>query len=137
MSHILIRGINVMTSKTLKTLTSVIAVILAIAVGWSAVTGNLFVPFIAIVLAIGLTYLFRRRTKEITKDERTALLYQKAAVGTIGLCVPIITLAGIVLFALREYLSPEIATTGYVLGYVACGLFLVYTGLYSYYSRKS
>jgi uncharacterized membrane protein len=125
-----------MTSKTLRIFTAVIAVVLAIAVGWSIIVGNFFVPIIAVVLAIGLSYLLRRRTKEVTKDERTALLYEKAAVATIRFCIPLVALIGIILFALRERLSPEMEAAAYVLAYVACGLLVVHSAFYSYYSRR-
>ena len=125
-----------MTSKMLRTLTAVIAVILALVVGWSVITGNFVVPIIAVALAIGLSYLLRGRTKEVTKDERTALLYERAAGATIRFCVPLIAIVGIILFALRERLSPEMAAAGYILAYVACGLLVVHSAFYSYYSRK-
>ncbi len=125
-----------MTSKTLKTLTTIIAVVLALVVGWSIIAGNFFVPIIAVVLAIGLSYLLRRRTKEVTQDERTSLLYEKAAGATIRFCVPLVALIGIILFALRERLSPGMEAAGYVLAYVACGLLVVHSAFYSYYSRK-
>jgi len=125
-----------MTSKTLRTLTTIIAVVLALVVGWSIIVGNFFVPIIAVVLAIGLSYLLRRRTEEVTQDERTALLYEKAAGATIRFCVPLVALIGIILFALREHLSPEMEAAGYVLAYVACGLLVVHSAFYSYYSRK-
>jgi len=125
-----------MTSKTLRILTAVIAVALALVVGWSITVGNFFVPIIAVVLAIGLSYLLRRRTKGVTKDERTALLYEKAAGATIRFCVPLVAFIGIILFVLRERLSPEMEAAGYVLAYVACGLLVVHSAFYSYYSRK-
>jgi uncharacterized membrane protein len=125
-----------MTSKTLRTLTTVFTVLLALVVGWSIIAGNFFVPIIAVVLATGLSYFLRRRTKEVTKDERTALLYEKAAGATIRFCVPLVAFIGIILFALRERLSPEMEAAGYVLAYVACGLLVVHSAFYSYYSRK-
>jgi uncharacterized membrane protein len=125
-----------MTSKTLRIFTAVIAVALAIVVGWSITTGNFFVPITAVVLAIGLNYLLRKRTKEVTKDERTALLYERAAGATIRFCVPLVAFIGIILFALRERLSPEMEAAGYVLAYVACGLLIVHSAFYSYYSQK-
>jgi uncharacterized membrane protein len=125
-----------MTSKTLRTLTAVIAVALALVVGWSITAGNFFVPIIAVVLAIVLSYLLRRRTKEVTKDERTSLLYEKASGATIKFGVPLVAVIGIILFALRERLAPGMAEAGYVLAYVACGLLLGHSAFYSYYSRK-
>jgi uncharacterized membrane protein len=126
-----------MTGKGLRTWTAVIATALAIVIAWSITANNYIVPLVAVVLAVGLTYVLRRRTKEVTKDERTALLYQKAAVATISICVPIIALVGIILFALRGRLSADMAAVGYVLAYVACGLLLVQSALYSYYGRKN
>jgi uncharacterized membrane protein len=125
-----------MTSKTLRTSIAVIAVVLALVVGWSIIAGNFYIPIIAVVLAIGLSYLLRRRTKEVTKDERTALLYERAAGATIRFCVPLVAVLGIILFVLRGRLSPEIDAASYVLAYVACGLLIVHSGFYSYYSRK-
>ena len=125
-----------MTGKTLRTLTAIIAVVLALVVGWSIIAGNFFVPIIAVVLAIGLSYFLRRRTKEVSKDERTALLYERAAGATIRFCVPLVAVVGIILFALRARFSPEMGAAGYVLAYVACGLLIVHSTFYSYYNRK-
>ena len=125
-----------MTGKAFRRISAVVSVVLAIIVGWSITAGNFIVPLIAVVLAMGVTFVLRRRTKEITKDERTALLYQKAGVATISLCVPIMAMIGIVLFALRERLSPEMVGAGYVLAYAACALLIVHSAFYSYYARK-
>ncbi|MDD5038883.1 MAG: DUF2178 domain-containing protein [Dehalococcoidales bacterium] len=125
-----------MTGKTLRMLTAGISVILALVVGWSITEENFIIPIVAVVLASGLSYLLRRRTKEVTKDERTVLLYEKAAVATIRLGVPLMTLVGIILFALRERLSAGMAAAGYVLAYVACVLLLMHYAFYSYYARK-
>ncbi len=125
-----------MKSRTIRILNAAIAGVLAIAISWSAVTGNFFVPIIAMVIAIGLTYFLRKQVKEVTKDERTTLLSQKAAMTTIGICVPLMALVGIMLFLLREHLSSELAAAGNVLAYIACILLLVHSLLYSYYARK-
>jgi uncharacterized membrane protein len=125
-----------MTSKTLRICTAAVAFGLALIVGWSITANNFIAPIIAIIVAIGLTYYLRRRTKEVTRDERTTALYQKAALATISFCVPIMALAGIILFAMRNSLSPEMAATGYVLAYVTCILLLVHSAFYTYYARK-
>ena len=125
-----------MKGKTLRILTAVISVVLALVVGWSITAGNFVVPIVAVVLAIGLSYLLRRATKDVTRDERTTLLYERAAGATIRFCVPVAALVGIILFASRERLSAELVSAGYVLAYVACVLLLVHLAFYSYYSRK-
>ncbi len=125
-----------MTIKTLRISTAIISLVLALVVGWSVTTGNIIVPIVAILLAIGLSYFLRRATKDVTRDERTTLLYEKAAGATIRFCVPLAAFVGVILFALRERLSPELVSAGYVLAYVACVLMLVHLAFYSYYSRK-
>ena len=125
-----------MTGKTLRTATAAIAVALAIVVGWSIVTRNFIVPIIAIVLAIGLSYLLRRSTKEVTGDERTSLLYQKAAGATVRFCVPLAGVGAVIILALQDHLSAEIVSVAYTLANTACVLLLVHLAFYSYYSRK-
>lgn len=125
-----------MSGRRLRISNAVIAVVLALIVGWSITMENIIIPVVAITLAIGLSYLLRRRTKEVIRDERTALLYEKAAGATIRFCVPLIAVVGIILFAFREAFSAELVGAGYVLAYVACFLLLAHSAFYSYYARK-
>ena len=110
--------------------------VLALIVGWSVTAGNFIVPIAAVAVAMGLSYFLRRSTKEVTRDERTILLYEKAAGATIKVCVPLMAVVGIVLFALHERLSADMVGAGYVLAYVACVLLLVHSAFYSYLARK-
>ncbi len=126
-----------MSGKTLRRWTAIIAVVLAAVVAGSIIANNFIIPLAAVVVAMVLIYVLKRRVTEVTKDERTVLLYQKAATATISICVPIMALVGIILFALRERLSSEMAAAGYVLAYVACFLLLVHSALYSFYARKN
>ncbi len=125
-----------MARKTLRIWTVVISVVLALAVGWSIATSNFVVPIVAVLLAIGLSFLLRRATKDATRDERTTLLYEKAAGATIRFCVPVAAFVGLILFTFRDRLSVELVSAGYVLAYVACVLLLVHLAFYSFYSRK-
>lgn len=125
-----------MTARTLRISTAIMSIILALVFGWSVTTSNIIVPIVAILLATGLSYFLRRATKDVTRDERTTLLYEKAAGATIRFCVPLIAFVGLILFALRERLSTELVSAGYVLAYVACVLMIVHLAFYSYYNRK-
>ena len=69
-----------MTRKTLRILTAVISVVLALVVGWSITAGNFVVPIVAVVLAIGLSYLLRRATKDVTRTS-ARLFYMKRLQG--------------------------------------------------------
>ena len=125
-----------MKRKTLSVVTAAIAVVLAIVVGWSIVARNFIVPIIAIALSIGLSYFLRRRTKEVTRDERTSLLYEKAAGVTIRTCVPVAGVGAVIIIALQDHLPADMVSVAYTLAYTACVLLLVHLAFYSYYSRK-
>jgi len=125
-----------MTRKAFRISTAVISVVLALVLGWSVIAGNFVVPIVAVPLAIVLSYFLRRATKDVTRDERTTLLYEKAAGVTIRICVPLVAVTGIILFILRKSLPAELASAGYVLADVACFILLMHLAFYSYYSRK-
>jgi uncharacterized membrane protein len=125
-----------MTIKTLRIVTAAIAVVLAIVVAWSIITQNFIIPIIAIVLAIGLNYLLKMSTKEVTQDERTSLLYEKAAGATIRICVPVAGIGAVIIIVLQHHLPDDMVSVAYTLAYTACVILLVHSGFYSFYSRK-
>jgi uncharacterized membrane protein len=125
-----------MTTRMLRILAAAMVVVLALVIGWSIVTRNFIVPIIAIVLAVGLNYLLGRGTKEVTRDERTSLLYEKAAGATVRFCVPVAGVGAVIILALQDHLSAEIVSVAYTLAYTACVLLLVHLAFYTYYSRK-
>ena len=125
-----------MKGKTLRILKAAIAGTLAILVGWSIVTRNFIVPIIAMVLAIGLSYLLRRATKVVTHDERTSILYEKAAGATIRFCVPVAGVGTVIIIAMQDHLPADMVSVAYTLAYTTCVLLLVHSAFYSYYSRK-
>jgi uncharacterized membrane protein len=125
-----------MKGKTFRITTALISMVLAMIVSWSIISGNVIVPLIAVVLAIGLTYFLRRTSRDVTKDERTILLYEKAAGATIRVCVPLAALIAFIFFIFRESFSLELVSAGYALAYTACFLLIVHSAFYSYFSRK-
>jgi uncharacterized membrane protein len=125
-----------MRGRTFRISSALIAAALAIAIGWSIVAGNFIVAIIAVILALGASYLLRRVSREVTKDERTTLLYEKAAGATMRLILPIIAVASLILLALQDRVSDDVTLVAYVLAYTTCVLLLLHLGFYSYYSRK-
>ena len=125
-----------MTKRMYKICTAVIANLLGIIVAWSVTAGNAVVPIVAVAIAIGFTYLCRKATKEVTGDERTHHIYEKASAATMLFLVPAMGLTAIVLLALQENLSVELVFLGETLGYSVCMLLAVHLALYSYFSRK-
>ena len=125
-----------MTLKTLRISTIVIFVLLASIIGWSIALGNVIIPIIAVMVAIGLKIILNRATKEVMQDERTKLLRERAASVTIGFLVPIIGVGSVIIIALQEHLPDNIVSISYALAYVSCAFLVTYSVLYSYYSRK-
>lgn len=125
-----------MTKRMYKTCTAVLSVALAIVVGWSVTAGNAVVPIVAVAVAVGLVYLCRKATKEVTDDERTHHIYEKASAATMLFLVPAMGLVAVVLLSLKEKLSVELIFLGEALGYSVCMLLVVHLALYSYFSRK-
>ena len=135
MSIKLSKGVEV-NSRTLKNITAAMAEALGLVMGWAILAENYVVPVVAVLAAIAISSLLRRRVKDVTRDERSTLLYEKAAGAAIRVCVPVVALVGIIFFAFRDSLPSELASAGYVLGYVACFFLLVHLAFYSYYSRR-
>ena len=125
-----------MRGRTFKISTLLIAAALAVAIGWSIVARNFIVAIMAVVLALGASYLLRRATREVTQDERTTLLYEKAAGATIRLTLPIAAVASLILLALQDHVSDDVTLVAYVLAYTICALLLIHLGFYSYFNRK-
>jgi uncharacterized membrane protein len=125
-----------MTKKTFRILNVLLRAGLAIAVVCSITLGSLWILVAAVVCATGLSYLLRRATKEVMKDERTSLLYEKAAGATLRLTLPVAAVVSAILLALQGRVSRDAILVAYVLSFTLCILVLVHLVLYSYYNRK-
>jgi uncharacterized membrane protein len=126
-----------MTRRTFKISTIIIAIALALIVGWSITAGNAYIPVIAVFLALGVKYLVRKSTRDVIQDERTRHINEKASALTVQIFIPLAALAAIVLISLRQYFSPEMYAAGNTLAFFSCIVMLVHVALYSYFNRKS
>jgi uncharacterized membrane protein len=103
---------------------------------WAMLIDNYVIGIGAAILAVTVSFILRRKTKVVTRDERSTLLFEKAAGATIRLCIPLAALAGIILIIFDERLAYELTNPGQMLAYSACVLMLMQLGFYIYYSRK-
>jgi uncharacterized membrane protein len=94
------------------------------------------VPVIAILIALIISVLLRKRAREVMQDERTSRIHEKASSVTIAIGVPVMAAVSIVILALRSRLSADGVLVGEVLAYTACAILLLQSILHSYYSRK-
>jgi len=125
-----------MRGRTFRVSSALIAAALAVAIGWSIIERNFTVAIVAMILALGASYVLRRATREVRQDERTTLLYEKAAGATLRLALPITAVASLILLALQDRVSDDVTLVAYVLAYAICILLLIHLGFYSYFNRK-
>ena len=129
-----------MSAKTVRIIAGVIATALALVVGWSISAGHpvvsFLVPVAAIVIAMLIMVVVRRRAKEVTQDERTSRISERASAATIRVTVPLMAAAAIIILVLQERLAAEVVLVGNVVAYIACGLLLAQAAFYAYFGRK-
>ncbi|MDM8000885.1 MAG: DUF2178 domain-containing protein [Dehalococcoidia bacterium] len=125
-----------MTRRTFRILNAILGAGLAVAALFAVTLDKLWILVVAVLCAAVLSYLLRMATKEVMHDERTTLLYQKAAASTIRLVLPLAAAASVILLLLRERFSDDVTLVAYVLSFSVCTILLVHLAFYSYYNRK-
>lgn len=125
-----------MSYRNFKLLRLLVVIILGVLVAWSSAMGNAWIPIPAVLVAVTILLLFRRRVKEITVDERTfSIAYKASRVAFVVFGVGAVAL-GTTLLALGKSGQPEFRLIGFTLCYAICALALVYSIAFSYYNRK-
>lgn len=112
-----------------------VVILLGTVVGLSVLTGKIILSLIAVVIGMLFLFLGSRRVEEITVDERTHKISEKAASTTFRIFLPVIAMIGLVLILLRNR-YPDTEELGFVLSSLACGLLAIYLVFYGYYSKK-
>jgi uncharacterized membrane protein len=124
-----------LNKKTYQNLRLFIIVLVAALVASAVIMGNLLLAFITLLLGILASYFIKKNVYEITEDERTALVANKASRMAMVLFVTIITVLGVGLLTLKSTF-PEFTQAGFTLADSACLLLLLYSGFYLYYNKK-
>ena len=117
-----------MNKKTYKNLRLLIIIIVAALVAAAVIMGNLLLAFITLLLGTLASCFIKKNVYEITEDERTALVANKASRMAIVLFLTIITVLGVGLLTLKNTF-PEFTQAGFTLADSACLLLLLYSGI--------
>lgn len=125
-----------MMRKRFRTPGTILGMLLGGIAGWTGATGNYIGLIVTVTAASILFYLAMKYVREINQDERSALIYEKAAGATLKFVMPLLICASIVLFILRESLTVGMYSSGFMLAYTACAVLLVHLACYLYYVRK-
>lgn len=124
-----------MTAKKFLIYQLVLAIILTGVVLASVVIGNYVVPLIAIITAILLMLLMKKKVKEVLEDERDFEIGGKAARYAISIYAGISGIAVIILSALRNH-NPSFEIVGSVLAYSICSLLILHIIIYKILEKK-
>lgn len=95
-----------------------------------------YLPLIVIMAAVVVSNILRRSVKEITADERTRLIDEKAAAFTYRLYSVITALSVLIVLLLRNSLPQWAADAGQAVAYFLCGLLLIHLAATKYFQRK-
>lgn len=112
----------------------VIAVPLAATVSAFVTAGSYAVPLAAMITAVVVLFLLRRRVTDVITDERDYRVAGKAARVAMSTFSAVGALVVLVLFAERQT-HPEWEPVASALAYAVCGLMLLYSLLFHYYAR--
>ena len=126
-----------MNASTYSTYMRVIAVALAALIATGIVLElPLYVPVLAIMVALVISGILRRQVKEIMADERDQRIQERAM--SMSYRVYTVTGAAISLIAimLRSSLPEWAGTAGQTLAYSICGLMLIHLAFSNYFSKK-
>ena len=108
-----------------------------ILVGWSvAAEVNVIIPLIGIGAAMALSYLLRKRVKDVIEDERSNLIAEKAARLAFGITMPLVVIAALIMIMWGARFSPDWKLAGTVLAYAACAQMVIFSITHLYQDRK-
>lgn len=125
-----------MSIRTYRLWMVVITIIVAALVGWSVTTGNVLIPIPTFLAGAIILYLFQRRVKAFTEDERARSIVNQASRRTVEIIVIFMAIAGATLLAMSQGGSPDLEPAGLTLAYSVCATLIIYNILYTYYNRK-
>ena len=126
-----------MSAKTYRFCTLVIVIALAALIVWSIIMEMpVFLPIAGVVVALLLTRLCRRFTRDIMVDERLHRINEKAAAISYRVFSIAMAILGVGLMTLRQTLPPALSIVGEVLVYSVCVLMLIHLTFYYYYGHK-
>jgi uncharacterized membrane protein len=124
-----------MTLKQFQTVKVCIAMVLAAVMGQAVILNNYILAVTAVIIAVALSVVFRRRVTEVVVDERDYQIAGKAAIYTMQIfcaCACVITF---MLISLRQK-DPSLEVAGSALAYATCAIMLLYTFIYKYLVKR-
>ena len=125
-----------MNYKTFRMWQAIIGMIIGGVVGVSIGLDNWIIPVSAIIIALLLMIILRKRVKGVHDDERTYTIAYKAARLTLSIVAIGMALIGAVLLVVSRGESHGLTQVGFAMEYTVCALLIINMLAYTYYSHK-
>jgi uncharacterized membrane protein len=113
-----------------------IVIILAIIASTFVTLGNFVIPLVVFFIAVVLMFFLKKNVDAILTDERINAASGKASRIVITTFAFLMAIAGIILISLRNT-YPQGLIIGNILIYTECGMMLLYSILFKYYSKRT
>ena len=101
---------------------------------WFISAGNSVMAGFAAIIGLSVLYLCKSRIQEAIEDERTYRISEKSSRAALRVFASVLALTSIVLVLFSG--NAEFLQVGYILGYLASALIMLYLVSYIYYSWK-
>ncbi|VVB79061.1 Uncharacterised protein [uncultured archaeon] len=112
-----------------------LTIVLAALIGIFVTMGNFVIPLIVFAIAVLVMFVLKKNVNFKLTDERLETFSGKASRVAMTAFAFAMSIVGIVLISLRN-VYPQYLLLGNVLIYSECGMILLYSILFKYYSKK-
>jgi len=104
-------------------------------VAFGVIEKSVFMAVLVVTIAIVFLYLLNGRVAEVRRDERTSVIYRKAASATLAIVTVTMTVVGLSLVFMSGQGMGDYQQIGYLLAFQA-SFILILNALLSYYYRN-
>ncbi len=125
-----------MTYKNFKILKIVVTSFLAMIVAQAVIFSNYILAATALVSALAIIFVSRKKVSEIISDERDLEIAGKSARLSLSIFSVITAIATFVFMSQRNA-NPAFLIISSTLAYSVCGLLLLYSFLFKYYEKQN
>jgi uncharacterized membrane protein len=125
-----------MKYKNFKTIKAVTAFFLAMIMAQAVVLSNYFLAIAAVLAAIAVIFVLRKKVEGVLADERDYAIAGKAARISLSIFSVVTAIATFVFMSLRN-LNPVYEVIGSVLAYSVCSLLLLNGILFTFYEKRN
>ena len=125
-----------MELETYKKVKSAVAALIGIVVAYGVLQNNISIAIAGVTIGMILLLITGRSIKEVTRDERSIIIQNKAASATLSVTIVGLAIVGLSMVFLGRQGIGNLEETGYLLAILANFILLLNAALNYYYRNK-